>query len=27
MAVVWVGLALWLLPLWGWWIDRHRALR
>jgi membrane-bound metal-dependent hydrolase YbcI (DUF457 family) len=20
------SLALWLLPLWGWWIDRHREL-
>lgn len=23
----WVGLATWLFPLWGWWIDRHRELR
>jgi len=24
-AVAWSALALWLLPLWGWWIDRHRG--
>lgn len=23
-AVAWVGVAGWLLPLWGWWADRHR---
>ena len=23
-AIAWVGLALWILPLWGWWIDRTR---
>lgn len=23
-AVAWSALALWLLPLWGWWIDRRR---
>lgn len=22
-AFAWVGLAAWLLPLWGWWADRH----
>jgi len=21
-----VGLAAWLLPLWGWWVDRHREV-
>jgi len=26
-AVAWVGLAAWLLPLAGVWIDRHRAVR
>jgi hypothetical protein len=26
-AVAWVGLASWLLPLWAWWIDRHREAR
>lgn len=25
-AIAWAGLLLWLLPLWGWWIDRHRAV-
>jgi hypothetical protein len=24
-AIAWVGQAQWLLVLWGWWIDRHRA--
>ena len=23
-SFAWVGLAAWLLPLWGWWADRHR---
>jgi hypothetical protein len=23
-AIAFVTLALWLVPLWGWWIDRHR---
>lgn len=23
-AVAWASLSLWLLPLWGWWIDKHR---
>ena len=23
-AIAVVGLALWLLPLWAWWIERHR---
>ena len=22
-AIAWVGLALWLLPAWAWWIDRR----
>lgn len=26
-AVAWVGHAQWLLVLWGYWIDRHRAVR
>ena len=26
-AIAMVGLLQWLFPLWGWWIDRHRALR
>ena len=26
-AVAWVGNALWLLVLWGYWIDRHRVAR
>ena len=24
-AVAWGALAGWLLPLFGWWIDRHRT--
>jgi len=24
-AVAWSALALWLLPFWGWWIERKRA--
>jgi hypothetical protein len=24
-AIAWVGQAQWLLVLWGWWVDRHRA--
>jgi len=24
-AVQWIGLAMWLLVPWGWWIDRHRV--
>ena len=23
-SFAWVGLAMWLLPLWAWWGDRHR---
>ncbi len=23
-AIGWVGLAAWLFPLWGWWIERYR---
>jgi hypothetical protein len=26
-AIGYVGLAMWLFPLWAWWIDKHRALR
>ena len=26
-AVAWVALSLWLLVLWAWWADRHRAPR
>jgi len=26
-AVAWVGIALWLLPFWAAWIDRHRDPR
>lgn len=26
-AVVWTAQATWLLVAWGYWIDRHRALR
>ena len=26
-VVAWVGVAMWLFVPWGWWIDRHRALR
>jgi len=24
-AVAWSALALWLLPIWGWWAGRHRG--
>ena len=24
-AVAWGGLVGWLIPLWGWWVDRHRT--
>ena len=24
--VQWIGLTMWLLVPWGWWIDRHRVL-
>jgi len=24
-AVAWTGLAFWVLPAWGWWIDRRRV--
>lgn len=24
-AIGWVGLAAWIFPVWGWWVDRHRA--
>ena len=26
-AVAWVTQSLWLLVLWGYWVDRHRAIR
>ena len=26
LAIGWVGLAMWLLVPWGYWIDRHREL-
>jgi len=26
-AIGWAGLLGWLLPLWAWWIDRHRDAR
>ena len=26
-AVAWAALALWITPVWGAWIDRHRALQ
>jgi hypothetical protein len=25
-AVGWGGLVMWLLPLWAWWIERHRIV-
>jgi hypothetical protein len=25
-VLAWGSLALWLVPVWGWWIDRHREL-
>ncbi len=25
-AIALAALALWLVPLWGWWIDRHREI-
>jgi hypothetical protein len=25
MAIAVVALAMWLFPLWGWWIERHRT--
>jgi hypothetical protein len=27
MAAAWSALAMWLLVLWGYWLDRHRAAR
>jgi hypothetical protein len=27
LAVAWVAQSIWLLVLWGYWIDRHRAAR
>jgi hypothetical protein len=26
-AVAWGGTSMWLLVLWGWWVDRHRQPR
>jgi hypothetical protein len=26
-AIGFLGLAGWLIPLWAWWIDRHRAVK
>jgi hypothetical protein len=26
-ALAFMGLAAWLLPLWAWWVDRHREPR
>lgn len=26
-AVAVVGLAMWVLPFWGGWIERHRSIR
>jgi len=26
-VIVWLGFTSWLIPLWAWWFDRHRALR
>jgi hypothetical protein len=26
-SVAWATLALWVIPLWGWWADRHRTIR
>ena len=26
-AIGYVGLAMWLFPLWAWWIDRHRMVK
>ncbi|HEX6747217.1 MAG TPA: hypothetical protein VF092_07940 [Longimicrobium sp.] len=25
-AIAWTALAMWLLPLWAWWADRHREV-
>jgi hypothetical protein len=25
-ALAWMALALWLLVLWAWWVDRHRVV-
>ena len=24
-AIAWASLAAWVFPLFGWWVDRHRA--
>jgi hypothetical protein len=26
-TLAFMGLAAWLLPLWAWWVDRHREAR
>ena len=26
-ALAWGGLSMWLMVLWGWWVDRHRESR
>jgi hypothetical protein len=26
-SVAWTAQAIWLLVIWGWWIDRHRTVR
>jgi Flp pilus assembly protein TadB len=26
-AIAFVTLTLWLVPVWAWWIDRHRAVK
>lgn len=26
-AIAYVGLAGWILPLWAWWVDRHRRMK
>jgi hypothetical protein len=26
-AIAWAGQLQWLLVIWGYWLDRHRAVR
>ena len=26
-AIAFVTLTLWLVPVWAWWIDRHRTVK
>jgi membrane-bound metal-dependent hydrolase YbcI (DUF457 family) len=26
-VLAWMGLTMWLFPLWAWWFDRHREAR